>query len=92
MSMISLLKSANKGWLKDVLVGAGLTLGTSAVTLTALNTAIDVFKDSLIGLPADIMGLAHIAGFDYGFSIILGAMVAKHVQAAGKLTLQKVNK
>ena len=92
MSLVSLLKSANKGWLKDVLTGAGLTLGTSAIALTALNTAISSFKSNLTGLPVELLGLAHIAGFDYAFSIILGAIVARNVQSAGKLSLQKIGK
>lgn len=40
MSLISLFKGLQKGLLKDVLVGAGLTLGSSAVSLTALNVAV----------------------------------------------------
>lgn len=92
MSLIDLMKSANKGWLKDVLTGAGLTLGTSAITLTALNTAISTFKNQLGQVSADILGLAHIAGFDYAMSIILGAIVARQIQSAGKLSLQKIGK
>lgn len=90
MSLSTLLKSVNKGFLKDVLTGAGFTLGTSAITLTALNTAINSFKSSLIGVPVEILGLAHIAGFDYGFSIILGAIVAKNIQDASKLTIKSI--
>lgn len=92
MSLVSLIKSANKGWLKDVLTGAGLTLGTSAITLTALNTAISSFKSNLTDLPVELLGLAHVAGFDYAFSIVLGAIVARNIQSAGKLSLQKIGK
>lgn len=92
MNLVSLIKSANKGWLKDVLTGAGLTLGTSAITLTALNTAISSFKSNLTGLPVELLGLAHVAGFDYAFSIVLGAIVARNIQSAGKLSLQKIGK
>lgn len=90
MSLVKLIKSANKGFLKDVLLGAGLTLGTSAVTLTAINGAISHFKNSISGVSTDVLSLAHIAGFDYAFSIILGAIVAKSVQNAGKLTLSRI--
>ena len=85
-----LLKIFNKGWLKQILTGAGLTLGTSAISLTALNSMITFFKSNIGQIPATILGLAHIAGFDYAISIILGAIVASHVQAMGKLTLQKL--
>lgn len=85
-----LLKNFNKGWLKQVLTGAGLTLGTSAITLTSLNSMITFFKSNIGQIPATILGLAHIAGLDVAISIILGAIVASHVQAMGKLTLQKL--
>lgn len=90
MGLVTLLKSVQKGFLKNVLTGAGLTLGTSGVILASLNTAISHFKNATNSLPVQILGLAHLAGFDYFFSIILGAMVAKQIQNAGKLTLQKI--
>lgn len=92
MSLVEVLKSVNKGWLKSVLTGAGLTLGTSAIVLTGLSTAIASFKSSLGGLSGDLLGLAHVSGFDYAFSIILGAIVAKAVQDAGKIGLKKIGK
>ena len=89
MSLISLFKGLQKGWLKDVLTGAGLTLGTSAVSLAALNIAINSFKENLAGVPADLLGLAHIMGIDVSMSIILGAIVARHSLQASKLTIKK---
>lgn len=90
MNLISIIRSANSGLIKDILTGAGLTLGTSAIILTALNNAINVFKTNLLGVSADLLALAHLAGFDYAFSIVLGAIVARSVQNATKLTIQKI--
>lgn len=87
--MISLFKGLQKGWLKDVLTGAGLTLGTSAVTLTMLQTAINHLRSGLNGISADLLGLANIAGIDVAMSIILGAIVSRHTIQATKLTLQR---
>lgn len=92
MGLATILKSVNKGFIKDALTGAGLGFGTSAVVLVALNAAILGFKNSIGGLSADLMGLAHIAGFDFLLSAVLGAYVARAVQNSGKLTLKKLGK
>lgn len=90
MSMISLFKGLQKGWLKDVLTGAGLTLGTAAINLTALNTVITKFKSDLNGIPSDLLGLASLAGIDIAISITLGAIVTRHALSSTKLTLKKI--
>ncbi len=79
-------------FIKRILVGAGLTLATSGITLVTLNTLIDTFKDSLGVLPSNVLGLAHVAGFDYYFSIILGAYVSKYVSNSSKLFLKRATK
>lgn len=88
--MISLFKGLQKGWLKDVLTGAGLTLGTAAINLTALNTVITKFKFDLNGIPSDLLGLASLAGIDIAMSITLGAIVTRHALSSTKLTLKKI--
>lgn len=90
MSLISLFKGLQKGWLKDVLTGAGLTLGTAAINLTALNTIITKFKSDLNGIPSDLLGLASLAGIDVAISITLGAIVTRHALSSTKLTLKKI--
>lgn len=90
MSLISLFKGLQKGWLKDVLTGAGLTLGTAAINLTALNTVITKFKSDLNGIPSDLLGLASLAGIDVAISITLGAIVTRHALSSTKLTLKKI--
>lgn len=87
--LANLLKGINKGWLKDVLGGAGLMLGAAAGSMIFINQLIDMFKSNANSIPADILSLAHIAGFDYAISIILGAIVASVAKNAGSLTLRK---
>lgn len=89
MSLISLFKGLQKGWLKDVLTGAGLTLGTSAVVLTALNTAVAHLRGSVNQMSADILMVMNLAGIDVAMSIIIGAVVTRHTMQASKLFLQK---
>lgn len=89
MSLISLFKGLQKGWLKDVLTGAGLTLGTSAISLTFINTAITKFKNDLNGLPADLLNLIALSGIDIAMSITLGAVITRFTMQSTKLTLRK---
>lgn len=88
--LANLLKGINKGWLKDVLSGAGLTLGTAALSMVFISQLIDMFKSNLNSISAGVLGLAHIAGFDYAISIILGAIVASVAKNAGSLSLRKM--
>lgn len=84
-----LLKAVNKGWLRDVLTGAGLTLATSGASLVVFNKLLDQFKTSLNGVSGDVLSLAHIAGFDVFFSLVFGAYVTKFTLNAGNLKLRK---
>ena len=90
MSLISLFKGLQTGWLRDVLTGAGLTLGTSAIALTALDTAVSKLKNDLNSISGSLLNLMALAGIDVAMSIILGAVVARHTLQAGKLTVQKL--
>ena len=91
-SLSTLFSSAQKGFLKNFLTGAGLTLATSGVVLTALNTAISQVKSSFSGIASTVLQLAGVCGFDVAFSLILGAIVAKYVQNSSKLFLSKAIK
>lgn len=89
MSLSSVLKSLQKGWLKDVLTGAGLTLGSAAVSLSAFNVGVSALKANMGGVSSTILGLAHLMGIDVAMSLVLGAVVSRHTLQAGKLTLMK---
>ena len=88
-SLSTLFSSLQKGFLKNVLTGAGLTLATGGAILTALNTAIDQFKSSLGSVSSSLLQLAGVAGFDIAFSIVLGAIAARYVQNTAKLYLAR---
>ncbi|MGP9689558.1 DUF2523 family protein [Psychrobacter sp. AOP22-C1-C5] len=83
-----LLKSVNKGWLKDVLSGAGLTLATAGASMILFSQMLNIFKNNLGGIPVDILSLAHIAGFDLFFSLIFGAYVTRMTLNSGNLVLR----
>lgn len=88
-SLSTLLSSLQKGFLKNALTGAGLTLATGGTILTALNTAIDQFKSSLGAVSSSLLQLAGLSGFDVAFSIVLGAIAARYVQNTAKLYLAR---
>ena len=88
-SLVGLFKSLQKGALKNILEGAGITLATSGTVMVAINTAIDHFKQSLNQLPATLLQLAGLSGFDVAFSLVLGAIATRYIQNAGKLFLKR---
>lgn len=88
-SLSTIFSSLQKGFLKNVLEGAGITLLTAGSILTALNTAINQFQSSLGDISTSLLGLAGICGFDIAFSIVLGAISARYVQNSAKLYLAR---
>ncbi|WP_335950663.1 DUF2523 family protein [Acinetobacter beijerinckii] len=88
-SLSTILASANKGFLKNILMGAGLTLGTAGVSLAILSTMITHFKSSVNQLPVVLLQMAGVTGLHIYFSLVLGAIVAKHYKQASPLHLMK---
>ena len=88
-NLATIFASLQKGFLKNVLEGAGITLLTSGGILTALNTAIDQFKSSLGAVSSSLLQLAGVCGFDVAFSIVLGAIAARYVQNTARLYLAR---
>lgn len=88
-SLAALLKSLDKGWLKTVLSGAGLTLGTAGMSMFLINQVINTFRGNVNSIPVGVLDIAHAAGFDYGISIVLGAIVTSAAQGAANLSLRK---
>lgn len=87
--LAALFTSLQGGLLKNILLGAGLMLTTSAVFMTAFATAVNSFRNSLSGVSADVLALAHLAGFDLSISIILGAIVTRLTLNSSTLMLRK---
>uniref|UniRef100_A0AAU8B8H2 DUF2523 domain-containing protein n=1 Tax=Dulem virus 65 TaxID=3145776 RepID=A0AAU8B8H2_9VIRU len=85
----NLFTSFQRGFLRNMLEGAGLTLATAGISLTAFNTAVNHFKSSLAGVSASLLQLAGLAGFDVSFSIILGAIVSRYIKQNTQLFLKR---
>lgn len=88
-SLSTLLASVQKGFLKNVLTGAGVTLGTAGIALAILNTMISQFKNSTGSLPVVLLQMAGVTGLHIYFSLVLGAIVAVHYKKASPLHLLK---
>lgn len=88
-SLASLLNSLQRGFLKNVLEGAGITLGVASLSLYSINQAIDHFKSSLNSVPAGVLQLAGVVGLDIYFSLVLGAIITRLVQTSSSLALLK---
>lgn len=86
-----LLDSFLSGALKKVLIGAGLTLGTSGTIMITLNKLIDNMRDAQTHLPPLAVALADIAGLDYYLSFVLGAIMTKMMLKSSQLTLQRLD-
>lgn len=87
--LAGLLISSQKGFLKNLLVGAGLMLVTSAAMMAAFSVAVSNLKSSYGSISSNVLGIAHIAGIDVAISIILGAIVTRIGLSASKLSIQK---
>ncbi|KAA8730779.1 DUF2523 domain-containing protein [Acinetobacter qingfengensis] len=88
-SLSTLLASAQKGFLKRILEGAGIGLGTAGVSMLLLKSAISVFQNTLNGIPVAVFQLIGLSGIDIFFSLILGAIVTKHQANLSKLFFTK---
>lgn len=89
MSLTAILKSVNRGFLKDALGGAGIALATSGAILITINSMIDNLRDATTNMPPIALTFAHLAGIDVGLSIFCGALVAKYVHQSSNIVLQK---
>lgn len=87
-----LFESSQKGFLKTVLMGAGVSLTTAAVSMTAFNVAYQAFKHSIDSIPANLLALAHLSGFDIAITIILTAVVTRMTLNASNLTLTRATR
>ena len=85
-----LFTSLQKGFLKNVLSGAGVMLTSATLVFTAFDTAVSVLRNNLNSVSADVLSLAHLAGFDVAISLVLGALVTRLTLNSTKLALKKI--
>lgn len=71
------LESRESGLLKNILTGAGLTLGSTIIVTTTINAYIDNIKADVNSLPQDLLAIMGLSNVDYAFSVILSAVVAR---------------
>ncbi|MFW1942424.1 DUF2523 family protein [Acinetobacter guillouiae] len=90
--LVDILNSMQKGTLKNVLSGAGLMLGSNAIFLTTFSIAVNALKNSTGSISADVLGLAHLSGFDIAMSLILGAIVTRLTLNSQNLALKKASR
>ncbi|MDA3451970.1 DUF2523 domain-containing protein [Acinetobacter sp. AOR43_HL] len=88
-SLSTLFASANRGFIKNILVGSGLMLGTAGVSLAIISTMIEHFKSSVYQLPSVLLQMASVTGLHIYFSLVLGAIVTKHFRQSSPLHLMK---
>lgn len=88
-SIGDLFKSFQKGFLKNVLEGAGVALATSGTSMLVISQMIDSFKSHINSVPATLLQLMGVSGFDIFFSLILGAIVARNYADTTKVFLKK---
>jgi ABC-type uncharacterized transport system permease subunit len=89
-TITSILHSVQKGFLKDILVGAGVTLGSMSVSYIVFNSAIDQYREEIMSVEKDLLSLAHLAGFDVLLSNILAAILVSLTLRHTKLGLKKL--
>lgn len=87
--LAALFTSLQKGALKNILTGAGVMLGSNIIFLSVFATAVNVLRNSVGSVSGDVLGLAHLAGFDIAMSLILGAIVTRLTLNSSKLALRK---
>lgn len=86
------LDSAQSGFLKNVLTGAGLTLASTAGVMTLLNQYIGTIKSGTSSFSYELLALMHLSGFDYALSIVLSALVSRATMNTAGLTLSRIKK
>ncbi|MEB3755191.1 DUF2523 family protein [Acinetobacter sp. MD2(2019)] len=78
-----------KGSVRSMLAGAGLGLGSSAVSLTLIQSYISDLVAKGNSMASDALGLLALSGAHIALSSILGAIVYKLTVSSVKLTLMR---
>lgn len=78
MSNLSkMLDSAESGFIKKALTGAGMTVISNTVLLTLFNVFLDQFRDQLGNINSPVLALLHMSGIDIALSIVLSAIATR---------------
>ena len=74
---------------KKVLIGAGVTIVSSAVINIILTTYINKAISASNQIDSTYLGLLSISGLDHAISIIIGALIARATLLAANLSFKK---
>lgn len=72
-----ILDSAESGFIKKALTGAGITVFSNTVMLTLFDTFLDQFKNNLGQINSPVLALLHMSGIDIALSIVLSAIATR---------------
>lgn len=86
--LLLILNFFASSFLKQVLVGAGLSLVSGAFVLTMVNQYISSAQSNMSGF-GQYAGLMGLAGLDTALSILVGALVFRATVASLKIALAK---
>lgn len=85
------LESRENGLLKNILTGAGLTVASTAVMTTLVNSYIDKAKSDLNTLPQAMLQLMGLSNVDYALSVILSAVVSRVFMNSQGIFVKKIS-
>lgn len=86
----SLFTQLSRGWLKNVLTGAGIMLASYTAVMSAFNLAVQSLRSNFSSVSGDILALLSLAGFDVSISIIVGAIATRITLNQQKLFFKKM--
>lgn len=84
-----ILDSRESGFLRNILTGAGLTLGSTVVVTSTIKTYIAKIQTDVYSLPSDMLVLMSLSNMDYAFSVVLSAVVARATMNSMGLFLKR---
>lgn len=88
--LAKILESRESGLLKNVLMGAGLTFGSTIFITTTIQSYIAKIQGDAYSMPAEMLMLMGLSNVDYGLSVILSAVVARATMNASGVFLKRM--
>lgn len=83
------LDSQQSGLLKKVLMGAGLTFGSTAAVTALVNQYINTISNQANSLPIELIMILGLSRMDYALSVVLSAVTARALMNGSGIFLKK---
>lgn len=87
--LVKIVESLESGALKKIMTGAGVMFTSNFIFMNAFSAGVAQLQASTQSASADVLALAHMAGFDTSMSIILSSIVTRLTLNSSKLFLKK---